>query len=162
MAETHGKPAGPIHFAGATLARHRHVCAFFHTRDEEYQVLLPFIREGFDQADRAFHIVDPKLREDHLERLRSADINVSETQQTGQLKVLNWEDSYLRDGHFDQYRMLALIEQVLGNDKPQAFGLTRLLGQMEWALESLPGVNDLLEYEARLNHILPRYPDPVI
>ena len=29
-------------------------------------------------------------------------------------------------------------------------------------LEDFPGVNDLLEYEARLNYILPRYKDPVI
>jgi len=140
MAETHAESAEPIHFGGATLARHRHVCAFFHTCDEEYRVLLPFIREGFDRADRAFHIVDSKLREDYLERLRSADINVTEAQQTGQLRVLNWEDAYLRDGHFDQYRMLALVEQALGNDKPRAFGLTRMVGQMEWALDySLSG-----------------------
>jgi hypothetical protein len=33
---------------------------------------------------------------------------------------------------------------------------------MEWALEDRPGVNDLIEYETRLNHILPKYPDPVI
>ncbi len=33
---------------------------------------------------------------------------------------------------------------------------------MEWALSDLPGVNDLVEYEARLNHVLPRYKDPVV
>ena len=46
MAETHAESAEPIHFGGATLARHRHVCAFFHTCDEEYRVLLPFIERG--------------------------------------------------------------------------------------------------------------------
>jgi len=33
---------------------------------------------------------------------------------------------------------------------------------MGWALQDLPGVDDLVEYEARLNYILPRYKDPVI
>jgi hypothetical protein len=33
---------------------------------------------------------------------------------------------------------------------------------MEWALLDLPGVNRLVEYEARLNDILPNYQDPVI
>jgi hypothetical protein len=33
---------------------------------------------------------------------------------------------------------------------------------MEWALEDRPGVHDLVEYEARLNHILPKYDDVVV
>jgi hypothetical protein len=162
MAQTNAESPDPIHFAGATLTRYRHVCAFFHNRDEEYRVLLPFIREGFERSEKAFHIVDPKLRGNHLERLESGGIKVQETKQTGQLEVCNWEDAYLRDGHFDQYRMLALIEQVLAKGKSGAFALTRLVAHMEWALEDRPGVNDLVEYETRLNHILPKYPDPVI
>ena len=39
-----------VRLAGAALGRSRHVCAFFHTKDEEYRVLLPFIKEGFEQA----------------------------------------------------------------------------------------------------------------
>jgi MEDS: MEthanogen/methylotroph, DcmR Sensory domain len=50
----------------------RHVCAFFHSANEEYRVLLPFIKEGFERGEKAFHTVDPKLREEHLNRLRSA------------------------------------------------------------------------------------------
>ena len=37
-----------IHLAGAILDQYRHVCAFFHSPDEEYRVLLPFIKEGID------------------------------------------------------------------------------------------------------------------
>jgi hypothetical protein len=162
MAENGAESADPIHFAGATLSRYRHVCAFFHNRDEEFRVLLPFISEGFERNEKAFHIVDPKLRGSYLERLESGGIKVTETQRTGQLEVWNWEDAYLRDGHFDQYRMLALIEQVLTKAKTEAFALTRLVAHMEWALEDRPGVNDLVEYETRINHILPKYPDPVI
>jgi hypothetical protein len=55
-----------IRFAGSVLGAQRHVCAFFHTPDEEYRVLLPFIKEGFDRGERAFHIVDPALRAEHL------------------------------------------------------------------------------------------------
>jgi hypothetical protein len=29
-------------------------------------------------------------------------------------------------------------------------------------LEDLPGVHDIVEYETRLNHVLPAYHDPVI
>src|SRR5919198_366925 len=64
----------PIRFAGSVLGAQRHVCAFFHTPDEEYRVLLPFIKEGFERGEKAFHIVDPALREEHLRRFASARI----------------------------------------------------------------------------------------
>jgi hypothetical protein len=152
----------PIRFAGSVLGAKRHICAFFHSPDEEYRVLLPFIKDGFARGEKAFHIVDPKLREAHRRRLESADIDVAAAETNGQFELRNWADAYLRDGHFDQNRMLALIQEVLEGGRQQGFPLTRLVAHMEWALEDRPGVDDLAEYETRLNYLLPRYPDPVI
>ena len=106
--------------------------------------------------------MDPNLRHEHLRRLGSAGIPVDAVEENGQLELRNWAEAYLLDGHFDQDRMLALIEKVLQGGKQQGFSLTRLIAQMEWALEDRPGVDDLVEYEARLNYVLPRYRDPVI
>ena len=160
--ESTGESDQPIRLAGSVLGAKRHVCAFFHSADEEYRVLLPFIKEGFDRGEKAFHIVDPKLREDHLTRLRSAGIEVTAAEHSDRFELRNWADAYLRDGHFDQDRMLALVQEVLEGGRQQGYALTRLVAHMEWALEDFPGVDDLVEYETRLNYILPRYKDPVI
>ena len=152
----------PIRFAGSVLDAQRHVCAFFHNPDEEYRVLLPFIKDGFERGEKAFHIVDPKLRVEHVRRLASAAIDVEAAEKSGQFELRNWADAYLRDGHFDQDRMLALIQEVLEGGIQEGFALTRLVAHMEWALEDRPGVDDLVEYETRLNYLLPRYKDPVI
>ena len=93
--------------------------------------------------------------------LEQAGIDVAEAERKGQLEVRRWEDAYLRDGHFDQNKMLALIEEVLQNGKAQGYALTRLIANMEWALEDRPGVDDIVEYETRLNFILPKYDDAV-
>lgn len=154
--------AAPVRFAGAVLAKSRHVCAFFNSRDEEYRVLLPFITEGLERGEKGFHITDPALKADHLRRIAEAGIDVAGVQQRGQLQVLVWQEAYLREGHFDQEAMLALIEEVLQTGRTQGFPLTRLVAHMEWALEDRPGVDDLVEYETRLNYILPRYEDPVV
>jgi len=146
-----------VRLAGSVLDRSRHVCAFFHSKEEEYRVLLPFIKEGFDQGDRAFHIVDPQHRPEHLRRLREVGIDVTEAQRKGQLEVRRWEDAYLQDGHFDQNRMLALLEEVLNEGKAQGFPLTRGVANMEWALEDRPGVDVIVEFETRLNFVLPKY-----
>jgi len=143
------------------LGRARHVCAFFNTKDEEYRVLLPFIKEGIEQGDKAFHIVKDDHRPQHRRRLREAGIDVDDAERKGQLEIRRWEDAYLREGRFDQSRMLALIEEVLQAGKAQGYPLTRLVANMEWALEDRPGVEDIVEYETRLNYVLPKYDDAV-
>ena len=152
----------PIRFAGSVLGAQRHICAFFHSSDEEYRVLQPFIKEGFERGEKAFHIVDPKLREEHLRQLESAGIDVATAEQSGQFELRNWADAYLRDGHFDQDKMIALIQEVLEGARQQGFPLTRFSAHMEWALEDRPGVDDLVEYETRVNYIWHQYKDPVI
>ena len=132
---TRGDSERPITFAGARLGRYRHICAFFNTRDEEYRLFLPFIKEGLSRGEKAFHIVDPKLRHDHIERLMAASVDVAAVEKTGQLELRTWEEAYLRGGHFDQAAMLALIEDVLMAGKRQGFPLTRLVAHMEWALD---------------------------
>ncbi|HWS95193.1 MAG TPA: hypothetical protein VN620_01775, partial [Candidatus Methylomirabilis sp.] len=68
-------PAAPVPCADSRPLEARHVCAFFHNLDEEYRVPLPFIRDRFASRDRAFPVVDPKLREEHLGRLLAAGID---------------------------------------------------------------------------------------
>jgi hypothetical protein len=157
-----GEQKETVRLAGSVLHRSRHVCAFFHKKDEEYQVLLPFVKEGFEQGHKAFHIVDPAHRDEHLRRLRESGIDVAGAERSGQLEVRRWEDAYLREEHFDQDAMLALIEEVLKGGKAQGFPLTRLVANMEWGLEDRPGVDDIVEYETRLNFILPKYDDAVV
>src|SRR5438874_11666371 len=127
-----------VRLAGSVLDRSRHVCAFFHRKEEEYRVLLPFIKEGFEQGDRAFHMVDPRHRAEHLRRLQEAGIDVAEAERKGQLEVRRWEEAQFRDGHFDQSRMLPLLEAVLAEGKRQGFTSTRLIANTDLVLEDRP------------------------
>lgn len=156
-------PRAAIHLASAKLERHHHVCAFFYNQDEEYQVMLPFIKEGVERGEKAFHIVDPKLQQEHQQRLQKAGIDTAALEQKRQLEVRVWEQAHLRsNGRFLQEDMLDLIQEVLSNGKKEGFPLTRFIAHMEWSLEDRPGVTDIMEYEARLNYVLPNFDDPVI
>jgi hypothetical protein len=65
------RSTAPISLAGSQLGEVRHVCALFNSDEEEYRVLLPFIREGFECGDKAVHVVNPGQRYDHLRQRRS-------------------------------------------------------------------------------------------
>jgi hypothetical protein len=149
-------------FTASIFSQHRHICAFFYSMDEQHRVLRPFVTDGFDQGDKVYHYVDPERREGQLRWLAEAGINVQETMGTGQLEVRSWQDSTLRGGRFNLDTWLASFEQVLQSGPAAGYAQTRVLGHMEWALLDLPGVDDLIEYETRVNYLIPQYEDTVI
>lgn len=151
-----------IPFAGSTLGGYRHVCAFFSSPQEEYETLLPFVRDGLNRGERAYHVLPTKYRDEHLEQLRKAGIDAAEVQRTRQLEVASPQETYLRRGRFNKEDMLSCIQEGLKAGAALGFPLTRLIAHAETALEDWSSINDWVEYEARLNDVLPRYDDPVV
>lgn len=139
-----------------------HACAFFHSDDEQYEFLLPFVRDGYEGGDRLFQVVAKDDLADRRRRLVQAGVNVEQSERDGQLEIRSWGDAYLRNDRFDQNAMLALIKETLEAGRASGFRMTRLWANMEWALEDFPGVHDIVEYETRLNKFLPGYDDIVV
>ena len=146
-----------VPLAESVLGPHSHVCVFYNSQEEEYRVLLPFIKQGFEKGDKTFHIIDERNRPEHLRRLQEAGIEESGGESEGRVEVQGWADAHLRPGWFDQHAMLALAEEVLSKAKRQGFPYTRWVANMGWALEEVRGNDDLVEYCARLNAVVQKY-----
>jgi hypothetical protein len=151
----------PVRLAGRTLTHRRHVCAFFNSREEQNEILMPFLKEGLARGEKILRIIDPHLRDEYLSAYSAGGIDVQEAEQNGQLDIRHWHDTYLQGGCFDGDRMIGLIEEGLQRNR-ERYGLTRAVGNMEWALEPAPGVTDIVEYETKLNYIVTKYPDPLV
>src|SRR5215216_161049 len=122
------KNAAPsIRLAGSQLNESRHVCAFFHSADEEYRVLLPFIKDGFECGDKAIHVVSQNRCSDHLKRLGTIGIDPTAAEQSGQLELRTSTETYLQDGRFDQDRMLEAFEQLASGNAEGGFPLSRIV-----------------------------------
>jgi hypothetical protein len=160
QSQHYGEPS--IALAGSVLGNKRHIAGLFCNLDEQYDVLLPFIKEGFDRRENAIHVVNPTLKQDHAKRLMAAGIDIAEAEKTGQYQLRDWDEVYLCDGCFDQDRMLNTWKNLLDPTGSKGSPRTRLVAQMEWALEDRDGAGDLLEYEARFNNVHRESSDPVI
>jgi hypothetical protein len=155
-------PCRQVRLAGSVLVEQPHICAFFHSREEEYRVLLPFIKDGFDCGDRAVHLVGSARRDEHLEKLVSAGIDTATTRRTQQLELRDWGNAYLAGGYFDPERWLSLLTEVIAEGPRHGFKRSRLVAHMEWALEDRVGVDRLIEYEAKVNFLWPAHKDSII
>ncbi len=126
--------APPVCLAGTPLGDARHVCAFFGSDDEEYRVLLPFIKDGFDCGDRTIHSCTRTSgtttcggwpRRDRHGGRRGAR----------PAPTAHQHRHYLRDGRFDAERMLAVFERLAGGDgragSPPPHRLPHGLGRRE-------------------------------
>jgi hypothetical protein len=152
----------PIRFAGSVLGDNRHICAFFSSSDDEYRTMLPFMRDGLSAGERLVNFV-PENRTDHEDRLRAGGIDVDETRKKHQLDVFKSEDAYIeKDGHFDGEAMLRLVPQMLMSGRDYGFPLTRLIAHAEHLMQDSDNADAFIEYESRLNYILPKYADPVV
>ena len=128
-----------VRLPGAAARRFGHVCGFFHSRDEEYRVLLPLTKEGFERGEKVFHIVDPENRSERMRRLEEVGISSAAARRPDQVDIRAWEDSYLRGGRFDQDAMMTLLEETLRGAKADGFGQTRVWANMEWCWKNSRG-----------------------
>ena len=154
--------AASISLAGSSLGDTRHVCAFFRSDDEEYRVLLPFMKDGFACGHKAIHVVNPDQRADHLRRLAAAGIDTTASAERGQFELRSSTETYIRDGHFDQDRMLAVFEQFASGKTTHPFPLSRIVCRMDWLAEGRAFVDNVIEFESRVNDVWRRHDDAVI
>jgi AcrR family transcriptional regulator len=150
-----------VRLAGEDLGDLRHVCALVEGPEAGYELLMPFILEGFERGDRAVHLVDPDLREAHLGRLRARGIDVERATASHQLDVQTWSETYLRGGRFDGFAQLDFIRRSLSEGPGLGYPVTRAIGTMEWA-DGSESPDDLLAYESAIDELLTRVPDVVI
>ncbi len=151
----------PPRLAGAHLDHPRHVCAFFNSEDEEYRVLLPFIKDGFVLGHKAVHVVSPHRHDRHVDRLATAGIDTADAKRRGQLDIHFSTHAYLHGGRFDQDRMLRTFEKI-ASGREATFPANRIVCQMEWAAHHPSCIHDVIEFEARVNHLWCRHDDTVV
>jgi len=151
-----------MHLAGKLIARAPHIGAFFQSTEEAYRILGPFIQEGLQDGEKAIHIVGRRQQEFHIHSLKNSGVDAAKAQSKEQLDIVAWEETYLHDGHFDARVMLDIVPELLLGGPRNGFPKCRVVAWMGWAADPENGSEQLVEYEARLNFILPQFDDAVI
>ncbi len=150
--------SGPrtVTLCGRALDEPGHICAFFDSRNEEYEILVPYYKEGIALDEEVITIVDDHRHSDHCSRLRAHGIDVEAAVQEGRLKVLTAEETYMKGGRFGSSRMYELLHGAL-KDAHHKGRRVRTSGVMDWALNGAAGTEELMEYESRVNFLVPTY-----
>jgi hypothetical protein len=144
-----------VTLCGKSLGRPGHLCAFFDSRQQEYDVLTPYYIEGLAEGEEVVTIVDAHRHNDHCAQMSARGVPVDDLL-GDQLKVLTAEDTYTAGGFFDATRMYDLLQGALAEAKHKGRRV-RTSGVMDWSSSNPPGTEQLLDYESRVNVLVPMY-----
>jgi len=147
--------------AALQLNRGDHVCVFCRGSEERDQMLVPFLADGLQAGHKCLAILDTSQPATIVDALGPA---ATAGRPPDQLNVLASAEVYLGERGFDMEDMLGFYAAELEGVRTGASGYdcVRTAGEMSWALRDIPGVQDLLAYEARVNQVLAAHPSSAI
>jgi hypothetical protein len=141
-----------IRLCGQEIDQPGHICAFFNSREEEYGTLIPYLKDGVDAGEQVVNVLDETRLRDHRARLEAAGVPMDD----GRLQLSTSEDTYLADGHFDMARMVGFVRDHLVHAAAEGRAV-RTAGWMDWMERDAPGTERAMEYEARMNLLVPTF-----
>jgi MEDS: MEthanogen/methylotroph, DcmR Sensory domain len=145
-------PRRSIHLCGQEIEQPGHICAFFTSREEEYQTLIPYLRDGVEAGEQVLNVLDEDRLRDHRERLEAGGVATND----GDVQIASSEQTYLAGGHFDMTRMVGFVREQLVNAATRG-RCVRTAGWMDWMYRNAPGTERAMEYEARMNLLVPTF-----
>jgi hypothetical protein len=145
-----------VTLCGRSLEQPGHICAFFDSRAQQYDVLSPYYKEGIDAGEEVITIVDAHEHDAHCQHMRLRGIPVDAAMSSELLKVFTAETTYTADGKFDATRMYDLLQGALADAKRKGRRV-RTSGVMDWSARGAPGTEQLMDYESRVNVLVPLY-----
>lgn len=142
---------------GETMEAPMHICGFFDSKEQQYEVIIPYIMEGLESNDKVINILEGSRHGEHCRCLTDNGISITEKLISGQLEVLASENTYTKDDVFEGDRMYKMLENNLLAASRAGYESVRACGDMVWALKNLPGTDELLDYETSLNKLTPQH-----
>jgi AcrR family transcriptional regulator len=142
-----------VRLGESELGRHRHVCVLIEDSATWSAMLRSFVFDRLADGDRVVYVGEE--RHTSVAQLqRGADL--SEALASGQLDVRTWNESYLSGRPFRATRQLAYLRRSLREGAALGFRSTRFIGDMAWAQEKAPGVEELIAYEREIDALAAR------
>lgn len=134
------------------IGLHDHLCVIYETQDEQFAAAIPLVKIGLDRGEKCLYIADGNAAA-LIDAMREQDIYVDAAVRQGSLTIASQEIYPLR-GDFVSDRWIELVEGFVREAKSAGFSGLRFIGEMTWVTRTDPRPERLIEYEAKLNHLL--------
>ena len=140
----------------------RHVCLFYRDADEQWQNFRPYFLDHYRAGAPTVYLFDSTAPSEFAKRLVAEGIDAEEAKRSGLLRLCSSSESYLRTGRFSADLMIETMRNFATEMIAKGSERQLLVGEMSWFFTGADGVDEIHEYEARLNDLLRELPSVTI
>ena len=134
------------------LQVHDHACMIYETKEEQLNLIVPFIKIGLERGEKCIYIVDDNTAQTIIRAMQEDGIDTESAIETGSLNILTKHDLYIKYGHFDPELTIQFLKEAIDSAKAEGYKVLRGAAEMTWFLEEAHANEKLKEYESKLNN----------
>jgi hypothetical protein len=132
----------------------QHICAVYDTPEEQLAIAAEYLFDGLCRGERAYYVAaSAEALQSFNDVLAAKGLDVAQALRTTALLEATHAEAHLVDGRFDSERMLRLLNEGIESALHAGFVGFRTCGEMSWLLGEPSGSDQIVEYEALLNHM---------
>jgi len=127
-----------------------YLCSFYEDKMEQFQVVLPFLKEGLAKGEKCLYLADENTAAEIKAGLLMHGVDVGSHLKSRQLTVVTKRETYLPRGRFDPNAMVSYLISAVDAALREGYSGFRFAGEAAWMLQDLSSLDDLIEYERML------------
>ena len=139
-----------------------HMCYIYNDDTERRDVVSKYVESGLRGHEKVGYFVDLMSPGDMPADPSALGIDLPSDIDARGLSITRTLDTYCPDGTFLPERMLEKLRSMYRSSIAEGYAGARAGGETSWALQGIPGSEQLIEYEARINIVVREHPTTTV
>ncbi len=145
-------------FSDQKFPEGQHICYIYNDDEERLDVMAKYLKSGAEAREKLLYLVDVMTSDEMLTHLKDLGVDFSGAK-PDDFTISDATPAYCPTGFFKTEEMLDLVRDFYLKSIDEGYTGARGTGEMSWCLtEGLAKKEDIMNYEARLNDLLGKYP----
>ncbi|MCC7373560.1 MAG: MEDS domain-containing protein [Verrucomicrobiales bacterium] len=157
-------PKRDIHLGmgDGTFPEGTHMCLIYSDEAERRESIGRYLALGLADRESVSYFADTTSEEEIQSWLDMISREASSGVTAADIKVHSAESVYCPNGRFDPDEMLERLGGCYQTAVASGRAGARVSGEMTWALKGIPGSHRLIEYEAKINLHVEKFPTTAV
>lgn len=136
-----------------------HIAGLYETKEERDEIVLGFLNAGAEAGDLQLYCPVEQTADEFVAKYQKFCPHCKEHLPDKNLfQIYSAKELYYPHGTFSPYEMDKNLNTFYKSSQANGKRNVRATAEMVWALEAIPGIENLMVYESRLNYFIPNKP----
>lgn len=141
----------------SALPIHSHACLIYEDEAEQLATTVSYLKEGLQRGEKCILLTNRRVSEATLAAVAAEGVDVGAAIDHGALVTANGMGD-ISSKTFAPLEMAHWLVKNATEAVGRGFPALRLTVEMDWFLLDNPGIDQVMAYEAELNHFFEKYP----